>query len=184
VLPFVLLLASRSAVLVAIAARPHLPGPPRLRALAAAMPALLLAVWLGVAATLYATLWNGGRERWREAARVVLAGLGAEGVSVAAGAGALPLTFYLRPAHFTGARTDPHPGIAVMELPAGDGAATDAWLATSPASAHWLVLRSDEAAGAERAAWLQRRFTLRAVLPGVQLGGDSSLLVYRHEPAR
>jgi hypothetical protein len=114
---------------------------------------------------------------------------GPEPFAVAAIGGAEPLRFYLRPGHFAAAGQDPHPGVAVVPLPAdGSAAALAAFAADGTAGQRWLVLRTAELHALAResagGAGLPREFRLHAVLQNCDARGDDSLLVFRHDAAR
>lgn len=180
--------ASAAAGLVGLfsSARATLAAQGRAGLVGAALPTLVVLVWLAVDGFLYLTVYRGGRTPWRQAADAVwVAANQRGGLVVGAEAGAPSLTCYLRPRHWQSRTHDPHPGIAVLPLDLG-AAAPFAALAERQEGAVLLVLRQDELERlpAAVAQQLGADFELLRIVPSPQAHGDDTLSIYRRARSR
>lgn len=149
----------------------------------AALVAIGLASSLAIATFLQATVYQGNRPPWRQAANVALGLVGTHaGLRVGAGAGTDVLSCYLRPNHWRESARDPHPGIEVLRLALPAEAAFDELVAGAGDVPIVLVLRHDELAALDASparTRLQQSFALERVLPCPQPRGDETIYVFR-----
>ena len=184
-LPPFLLLAAVAMLRCFELVRAGLPGGPRPAVAAAALAPFALGCSLLVDTVLYSVAHQGFRPPWRLAAGATLNRVGTgRGLLVGAAVGWPNLNFYLRPNHWRGSATDPHPGIRVAALDLADPiAALRELVAAARGASVAVALRCDEVDRVDALpagkALLRRSFRLERVLPCPLDMRDETLYVFR-----
>jgi hypothetical protein len=126
--------------------RSGLPAAEPMTPLAASSVWLALSTVLLVDTLLFATVFEGGRPPWRDAAYAALSRkVSSPSLLVSAAGGYRSLTFYLRPNHWRDVHHDPHPGVRVEDLDLHDPVpALKALAARARSNDVLVVLRGDE----------------------------------------